>query len=228
MTVRAAAVLPAGGAGRRLGGAAKPFLLLAGEPVLLHALRPFLAEPRVHWVIVAVPADHSAAPPGWLTGADRRVSVVAGGAERGDSVAAGLAAVPDAADIVLVHDAARPLLTVALVARCIDAAAAGESVVAAVGVADTIQQVDAGGRIVATPDRASLRRAQTPQAFPRAVIVEAYRRAGAEGIRATDDAALVARYGGAVRVIEGEVENIKITEPADLRVAEALLAGRRP
>lgn len=219
---RVAVVIPAGGAGRRMGGVRKPFADLAGRPVLDRCLDAFLARRDVHWIVVAVPPEVHAAPPAWLC-RDRRVDTVVGGNERGDSVRNALQAVPDDADIVLVHDAARPLITPAVIARCIEAAAAGFSVVASVPVVDTIQQVDDGGTIIATPDRSRLRAAQTPQAFPAAVLRAAYARAAGEGIAATDDAGLVARFGGVVGTVEGAARNIKITTHLDMAVAEALL-----
>lgn len=232
--IRAAAVIPAGGAGLRMategaaagaraGGRAatrKQFLELGGEPVLLRALRPFLEHPSFEWVVVALPAEEAAHPPAYL---DRRVTVVAGGATRGDSVRAGLEAVPETADVVLIHDAARPLLTRAVVDRVLHAAAAGTGAIAAVPVADTLKRVGGAGEIVETVDRAGLWGAQTPQGFPRSVIVGAYRRAAAEGWSATDDAALVERCGGRVRVVDGDPRNIKITRPGDLTLAETLL-----
>lgn len=221
--MRAGIVIPAGGQGRRMGGRAKPFLELAGEPVLVHALRPFLAHPDVVAVAVALPADVAADPPGWLTSIDGRVQVVAGGGERGDSVHRGLAALPDDLDVIAVHDAARPLVSADIIRRALAAAADGLNVVVAVPVTDTIKEVDAGGRIVSTPDRRRLWAAQTPQAFPAAVLREAYQRAGAEGALATDDGALVARYGGTVVVLEGDVANLKITTEADLILAAALV-----
>lgn len=223
---RAAVLIPAAGAGRRMGGARKPMLELAGEPLLLHTLRPFLRFPQIVQVIVALPPDAAARPPSWLAELDPRIRVVTGGAERGDSVRSALAATDASIDVVLVHDAARPLVTAAIIERALDAAASGRSVVAGVRPVDTIQQVDASGVIVATPDRRMLRAAQTPQAFPRAVLVDAYARAAADGVSATDDAALVARCGVRVEVIEGDVENLKVTTPTDLVVAEALLARR--
>lgn len=220
--MRAGIVIPAGGQGRRLGGRAKPFLELAGEPVLARALRPFLAHPDVVAIAVAVPADIAAAPPSWLTAIDPRVQVVAGGAERGESVSRALAALPAALDVIAVHDAARPLVAETVVARALAAAAEGRNVVVAVPVTDTIKEVDEGGRIVGTPDRRRLWAAQTPQAFPAAVLREAYRRAAEEGVLATDDGALVARFGGTVVVIEGEPTNLKITTEVDLELAEVL------
>jgi 2-C-methyl-D-erythritol 4-phosphate cytidylyltransferase len=224
---RVAVVIPAGGAGHRMGGVLKPFLELAGEPVLAHCLRPFLQRPDVHWVVVAVPPAVLADPPRWLT-ADHRVLLVAGGAERGESVRNAVAAIPGDADIILVHDAARPLVSADVIARCVDAAAAGASVVAAIPVADTIKVVDGDGTITATPDRSSLRAAQTPQAFPAAVLRSAFARAGADAFTATDDAALVARYGTPVAVVDGAPQNLKITTATDLAVAEALIAARPP
>jgi 2-C-methyl-D-erythritol 4-phosphate cytidylyltransferase len=221
---RIAVIIPAGGAGRRMGGVAKPLLLLAGEPVLAHSIRPFLARADVEWVVVALPRPLHEAPPAWLT-ADARVSTVAGGAERGDSVRNALEAVPAGADIILVHDAARPLVTDAIIERCVHAAAAGQCAVAAVPVVDTIKTVDGDGVILDTPDRSRLRAAQTPQAFPAAVLRDACRRAADDGVTATDDAALVAHYGARVLAVEGATGNIKITAAADLALAETLLLG---
>lgn len=219
-------MIPAAGAGRRFGGALKPFADLAGQPVLRRALVPFLEDPRVSRIVVALPEAMVKDPPAWLTELDARITLVPGGSERGDSVHAALRALPDEINVVLVHDAARPLVSSAVIDRAIRAAMAGDCVIAAVPATDTVQQVDAQRRIVATPDRSSLWLAQTPQAFPRDVIVAAYNHAAAEDVRATDDAALVLRYGGTVRIIEGDPENVKITVPADHIVAEALLHAR--
>ncbi|HEX6937896.1 MAG TPA: 2-C-methyl-D-erythritol 4-phosphate cytidylyltransferase [Longimicrobiales bacterium] len=227
--IRAAVVVAAGGAGRRMGGARKQYAELLGEPILLHSLRPFLAHPSVVRVVVALPAEDAAEPPAWLAelaARDARIALVAGGAERGDSVHRGLEAVPESVDVVLVHDAARPLVTRAVIERTLAAASGGVGAVAAVPVTDTLKQVGADGRIVGTPDRSVFQAAQTPQAFPRAMLLDAYRRAARDGVAATDDAALVERYGGKVVVVEGAPENIKVTRPIDLVVAEALLRAR--
>lgn len=220
---RVAVVVPAGGSGTRMGGVLKPLLDLAGEPVLARCLRPFLERTDVEWVVVALPPALHDEPPHFLR-ADPRVRTVAGGAERIDSVRRALAAVPAEADVVLVHDAARPLVSGDVIDRCIRAAAAGRSVLAAVAVTDTIQRVDERDAIVDTPDRARLRAAQTPQAFPAAVLRAAHARAEAEGLSATDDAGLVARMGETVHVVEGSHRNLKITTPVDLALAAALLA----
>jgi 2-C-methyl-D-erythritol 4-phosphate cytidylyltransferase len=221
--MRVAVVVPAGGAGRRMGGVPKAMLDLGGVTVLARSIAPFLARPDVVVVAVAVTPDLMHDAPPWLT-ADARVRLVAGGAERGDSVRNALASITEDVDIVLVHDAARPLVADAVIERCVAVAAEGRSAIAAVPVIDTIQEIDEGGRVVSTPDRRLLRAAQTPQAFPVAVLRDAYARAAADGVAATDDAALVARYGGTIVVVAGAPENIKITTPADLLVAEALLA----
>jgi 2-C-methyl-D-erythritol 4-phosphate cytidylyltransferase len=220
-----AVVIAAGGAGRRMGGVAKPLLELSGQSMLERGIRPFLDRSDVHWVIIALPPDLAAAPPHWLMG-DRRIDIVAGGAERGDSVRNALAAVPMEADIVLVHDAARPLVSADVIERCVAAAAGGRSAIAAIPVVDTIKEVDDGGRVIATPDRRTLFAAQTPQAFPAEVLRNAHARAAAERVSTTDDAALVARYGGTVVIVEGAPENLKVTTPADLIIAAALLEHR--
>jgi 2-C-methyl-D-erythritol 4-phosphate cytidylyltransferase len=220
---RAAAVVPAGGAGLRMGapGIRKQYLELAGDPILLHALRPFLGHPAFEWIVVALPAEDVASPPPFLP---PEVIVVAGGETRSDSVQAGLDAVPDAADVVLIHDAARPLLPRPVLDRVLHAAASGVGAVAATPVADTVKRVDEQGAIVQTLDRRGLWHAQTPQGFPRSMLVEAYRRAAAHGLVATDDAAVVEHYGGRVVVVEGDARNLKITRPADLVLAETILA----
>lgn len=205
-------------------GIRKQYLEVAGEPVLLRALRPFLRHPGVGCVVVVVPPVDAASPPAWLTETGARV--VPGGEERGDSVWNGLLATPEDAPVVLVHDGARPFVHAEVITRVLEAARRGAAI-AAVPVSDTIKEVDADGTIRATPDRSRLWAAQTPQGFPRALLVDAYARARTEGVRATDDAALCERYGIPVRVVEGAPENLKITRPVDLALAEAL-ARRLP
>lgn len=209
-----------------MGGTRKAFLELAGEPLLLHALRPFLDRSDVTSLAVALPADEAIEPPEWIRGLDPRMRLVTGGATRAQSVAAALAALDPDVEIVLVHDAARPLLTGEIIDRCV--AAVGNEVGAVAGwpVVDTLKEVDDEGWIVSTPDRGRIRHAQTPQAFPRARLVEAYRRAGVEGGSATDDAAVFERAGGRVRIVEGAPWNLKVTVPEDLVVAEAFMARR--
>jgi 2-C-methyl-D-erythritol 4-phosphate cytidylyltransferase len=215
--VRAAAVVVAGGSGTRFGGPVrKQYLEVGGTPVLLRAILPFLHHPRIASVVVVLPAEDVAHPPAWLA---LDVTVVAGGAERGDSVLNGLLAVPGDVDRVLIHDGARPFVSTEIIDRVLDAEGAA---IAAVPVTDTIQQVDADGVIQSTPDRSALWQAQTPQGFPRAALLDACRRARADGLVLTDDAAVYARYAGPVRVVMGSPRNLKVTRPEDLPLAEAL------
>ena len=203
-----------------MGGVRKQYLELAGQPILLHAVRAFQEHPDVDRVIVALPPEDLASPPPFLP---EGVTLVAGGAERGDSVRLALAGVPETVGLVVIHDAARPLVTRDVIDRALAAAAGGVGAVAAIPVSDTLKRVGEGSAVEATVERAGLWRAQTPQAFPRRMILDAYARAAAEGVVATDDAALVERYGGRVVVVEGSVRNLKVTTPGDLRLAELLL-----
>lgn len=213
-------MIVAGGSGRRIGGPVrKQYLEIAGRPVLLRAILPFLHHPRIHQTVVVVPPDDALAPPPWLAALD--VSIVAGGAERGDSVWNGLRAVGGDADLVLVHDGARPFVSADVIGRVLDACG-DAGAIAAVPVTDTIKEVGEDGTITGTPDRARLWQAQTPQGFPRAGLVRAYTKAREEGVAATDDAALYERYVGPVRVVTGSYRNLKVTRPEDLPVAEAL------
>ncbi len=220
-------VVPAAGSGQRMGGLVKSFLELCGEPVLMRAVRPFLEHPGVQEVIVCLPAAHAEAPPEWLIAADERIRVVAGGETRRDSVWAGLQALSDALVVAVVHDGAGPLVSRDVVGRCIDLAARGMGGVAGVRVVDTMKEVGEGGHVVATPDRSRLWHAQTPQAFPLALIMDAYRRTLTEDFPATDDAALVERAGGPVVMVESSGENLKITLPEDLDMAELMLSRRK-
>ncbi len=217
-------VVPAAGSGQRMGGRAKPFLELSGEPILMRALRPFLEHSGVREVVVSLPTADAESPPAWLIEADRRIRVVAGGETRRDSVWVGLQALSDALDVAVVHDGVRPLVTREVVGRCIAVAGGGVGAVAGVRVVDTMKEVDDGGHVVATPDRARLWHAQTPQAFPLGVLMDAYRRAVAEDFPATDDAALVERLGGSVVMVESSSDNVKITRPQDLERAELMLS----
>jgi 2-C-methyl-D-erythritol 4-phosphate cytidylyltransferase len=222
---RVGVVMPAAGQGARMGGARKAFLELEGEPVLLHALRPFLAEPRVVSVVAVLPPESVATAPHWLMRLDERIRVVGGGDTRTRSVRAGLHALPADLDAIAVHDAARPLVESAVVSACIDLALAGFGAVAGCPAVDTLKRVDGGRRVVETPDRASIWQAQTPQVFPADALRRAYADAAAE---ATDDAALVERFAAevAVTMVDAGTTNLKITRPADVLIAEAVLRGR--
>jgi len=221
-------VVPAAGLSRRMGGERKQFLSLAGEPILLRAVRPFLAHAGVRAIVVALPAEQVERVPPWLIDRDDRILIVEGGETRRDSVWAGLQALPPDLDVVVVHDGARPLVSPDVVARCIDVAAGGVGAVAGYPAVDTMKRVDDAGSVTGTPERSSLWHAQTPQAFPGVQILQAYQRAIAEDWPATDDAALIEKSGGAVVMVESSPANLKITRQEDLDVAESVLARRAP
>lgn len=223
MAPRVGVVVPAAGSGRRMGGVRKPFLELAGEPVLLHALRPFLGDGRVVAVVVALPADAIDPPPTWLTALDPRIRIVAGGGTRGESVAKALAALPDDVSVIAIHDGARPLVTSKVIGACIDRATGGEGAVAGCPAVDTMKRVDADGRIVSTPPRETLWHAHTPQVFPTAPIRLAY---AERPDHPTDDAALLEGTGVRVVMIDDGGTNMKVTRPGDVAVAEAILGLR--
>ncbi len=206
-----------------MGGLRKPFVELDGEPILLRALRPFLGHPQVVAVVVALGEEDLRDPPAWLVGADPRVCLVPGGKTRGDSVRAALEALPTSVDVVAVHDAARPLVTRAIIDRCLGEVGPGRGAVAGWPAVDTLKEVDTEGRIVGTPARDRIWHAQTPQLFPAGMIREAYGEAARWGMVDTDDAALVERIGGEVVMVPGSPSNIKITLPGDLALAEVLL-----
>lgn len=212
------------GSGRRLGGVPKPFLELAGRTVLEWSLAPFLEEPRTTAVVVALPREVVRAPPGWLLRLDPRVTLVPGGAERGDSVRRALDALPRNIDVVAVHDAARPLVDPRTVTACIDRAVRGGGGVAGVPVADSMKLVDGEGRIAGELERGGLWRARTPQCFPAETLRRAYRSRAA--LRATDDASLVRRLGEPLVMIREDSPNPKITYPGDAELVEALLERR--
>jgi 2-C-methyl-D-erythritol 4-phosphate cytidylyltransferase len=215
-------IIPAAGSGSRMGGVSKPFVELAGKPLLLHCLEAFLAVPEVQRIVVALP--QTALADAARLSSDR-IAIVEGGAQRGDSVRAGFDALPNDIDVVVVHDAARPLVTKVMIEAVIKSAADGTSATLAVQVTDTLHHVNADGFILETPERSEFWRAQTPQAFPRSVLAQSYERL-VDVSAATDEAGLVAAAGFPVRVIQNDVSNIKITTPTDLELAEAALARR--
>jgi len=230
-------IVVAAGQGSRLGGPVlKQYREVGGVPMLLRALRPFTGHPEVAHTVVALPASDAMSPPAWLGALlGGALSVVAGGAERNDSVAYALARLPAACRVVLVHDAARPLVTRAVIDAVIAAARDGEAAVPAIPLGDTIKEAEnapeappdpgAPVRVARTVSRDRLYRAQTPQGFPRALLEEAHREGRAAGIPATDDAVLVERLGRPVRLVPGSALNFKVTSEEDLRVAELVIRG---
>ncbi|MFI6944324.1 2-C-methyl-D-erythritol 4-phosphate cytidylyltransferase [Streptomyces sp. NPDC050418] len=231
---RTAAVIPAAGRGVRLGpGAPKALRTLGGTPMLIHAVRAMAASRAVSLVVVVAPPDGTAEVKGMLDAhalPDRTdFLVVPGGENRQDSVKAGLDALPPGYAVVLVHDAARPLVPVDTVDAVVEAVRDGAvAVVPAVPLADTVKEVEpcATGPepVLATPPRARLRAVQTPQGFERATLVRAHETV-TENV--TDDASMVEQLGLPVVVVPGHEEAFKVTRPLDLVLAEAVLARRR-
>jgi 2-C-methyl-D-erythritol 4-phosphate cytidylyltransferase len=214
--------------GRRMGASInKQYLQLAGKPILAHTISRFEQHPRIDNIIVIIPeAEIPFCQAEVVDRFDyRKVSaVVAGGAERQDSVRNGLEALEaEDDDLVLIHDGVRPLFEDDLVERMIDETLNHSACLAGVPVKDTIKEVE-GGQVVATPARERLWQAQTPQAFRYGLIRDAHRRALEDAVVVTDDAMLAERDGHAVKMVMGSYRNIKITTPEDLAMAEAWLA----
>lgn len=200
----------------------KAFVHVGGSPMLTRAVQGLIDSGSVDDVVVMVPAELVDETRALLPDSLVPVHVVPGGAERTDSVRAGLAAAPEAT-LVLVHDAARALTPPALITRVVEELRAGaQAVVPALPVTDTIKSVDAAGAVTGTPDRSDLRAIQTPQGFDAALLRAAY----AVGTQATDDAGLVEMLGATVRTVPGDALAFKITTPLDLVLANTLATRR--
>lgn len=219
-----AAIIAAGGRGVRLGAdRPKQFLELGGRSILDLSIDALASSARIHEIVVAVPPDHlAAASASWAGATGTPVTFVAGGARRQDSVANAFARTSTDADIILIHDAARPFVTAAVIDRAIDAARAHGAAIAAIPVRDTVKQAgpgvaDGSRPITATIPRETVFLAQTPQAFRRDVLASAL--AAGSGIDATDEAMLVERLGLPVQIVDGDSGNVKITTPDDLAAA---------
>jgi 2-C-methyl-D-erythritol 4-phosphate cytidylyltransferase len=226
--MKVSAILVAAGAGTRLGSETpKAFVIIDNASLLLRVLRTIRAVDALDEVVLAVPA-----------GAQRRsrveveaagiqipVKIIQGGARRQDSVRLALMLTSAEADIVVVHDAARPFATPAMFSECIAGAAQSGGAIVAIPVADTLKQVE-DGAILSTVPRDGLWQAQTPQAFRRDLLLLAHKRAKCEGMSVTDDAYLCERMGIRVQVVRGSAFNLKITTPGDLELGKAL-AGLR-
>lgn len=221
------AIIVAGGRGSRLvGPVAKQYRPLAGVPILTRTLRVFDGCGAVDRLVVVVPAaDIDFVQAAILAPAAlcKNVTVVAGGAQRQDSVSNGLAAVAPQASLVVIHDAVRPLVTCEAITACIDAARRYGACIVGLPVWDTLKRVADSGCIEATLPRERVWMAQTPQAFRADLLRTAHAHARREGVLGTDDASLVERIGAAVHMVPGSPSNIKITTAEDLALAEALL-----
>ena len=227
------AIIVAGGSGGRFGDPrGKQFVELCGLPIMAWSILAFDRAASVgHLVVVCPHGRLEEVRSSVLARLSLRcdVTLALGGTTRQDSVFAGLVSMPPTYDLVAIHDGARPLVEPAAIERCIEAVRADESLAGAILAAratDTLKLVDSAGRIVATPDRSNYWCAQTPQVFRTRAIMAAHKAAVWDDFVATDDASLVEHRGGRVRVVEGPRDNIKITVPEDLALAEATLTRR--
>lgn len=212
-----------------MGAGGKNYRLILGKPVLAHTLGPFETCPFIDEICLVIRPDDRDYCVGEVVGryGFKKVRcIVDGGNERQDSVALGLAAIKDGADIIVVHDGARPLVTTDIIEAAINKAASHGAAIAAMPVKDTIKEASMDGSVVRTLDRQSLWAVQTPQAFRTEIISRAHEAARKDGFYGTDEAALVERLGISVSIVAGSYENVKITTDDDLLVVEAMLEKR--
>jgi 2-C-methyl-D-erythritol 4-phosphate cytidylyltransferase len=220
-------IIPAGGAGRRMGGGVpKQYLPLAGIPVLARTLRLFQNSPCIDEIFLAVPEGDVPEVKRAIVekyGLSKVCLVLAGGQERQDSVRNALMHVCPEHEIILVHDGVRPFVPAPLIERVVAAARQYGAVSVGVPVKDTVKKVNAAGWVDKTVDRQGLWLIQTPQAFHRSILLAAYRKAEEDGVCATDDASLVERMGTPVRMIPGDDANIKLTTAEDMVLGEGIV-----
>ena len=220
------AIFPAAGSSKRMGGGLnKNFLKLAGEPILIRTLKTFSQVERVNFLIVIVAAHEVETVEKLLRGTEglKNFAVTVGGSERQYSIANGLKLLPDDAEIILVHDAARPLISTRTINDVIDAAEKFGGAIAAVPSKDTIKIVDAEGFVRYTPPRSELVAVQTPQGFRREILLQAYDKAATENFLGTDDSSLAERLGVKIKIVASDYRNIKVTTPEDMTIAENFL-----
>ncbi|MBN9416445.1 MAG: 2-C-methyl-D-erythritol 4-phosphate cytidylyltransferase [Candidatus Eremiobacteraeota bacterium] len=217
-------IVTAAGSSRRMGGVNKLLMPLHGKPLLVHTLSYFEKHSLVRGVVVSAPADQREVYLSLVRehGLSKVVAVVAGGAERQDSIRNALGALScSAEEAVAIHDGARPCLSGDLLERLVEALQGAEGSLPMVAVKDTIKRVDGQGKVLQTLVRSELFAAQTPQVFRYAAIVEAHRKAHAEGYLGTDDCSLIEYFGGTIRAVEGDYRNLKVTTPEDVEMVEA-------
>jgi 2-C-methyl-D-erythritol 4-phosphate cytidylyltransferase/2-C-methyl-D-erythritol 2,4-cyclodiphosphate synthase len=221
------AIIAAGGRGRRFGGTVpKQLMSVDGHSILERSVQAFLVHPQIDELVVALPPEVVADPPPYLLATEKTVRIVTGGDRRQDSVLNAFRAVSDRSDLIVIHDAARPFASAALISRTIDAAAESGAALAAVAASDTVKRGGPAGSddhavVLETIPRESIYLAQTPQAFRRAILREALAFSDS-GVDVTDEATLAERAGYPVRLVAGEATNIKITNPEDLSVAHSI------
>ncbi len=225
-----AAVVPAAGRGVRMGaGVPKQFLTLGGVPLLVHSLQTFEAAHIISEIILVVPQDdcqycREDIVPSY--GLKKVSQVIAGGRRRQDSVLNGVRAANSATDIVVVHDAVRPFVTLKMITQVVEATRNHGAAIVAMPMRDTVKRVNGEGIIKETLNREELWLAQTPQAFRRDVLLRAHQQGETDGVDATDDAFLVERLGLTVAIVQGSSDNIKVTRPEDLHMGEAIFTAK--
>jgi len=222
-------VIPAAGQGKRMeAGCNKQFLFLQGRPVLAHTVSLFEESEYVSEIVIAGAVSDLSRLEDMVSeyGFTKVTAIVRGGTERQDSVYAGIQALSSAVGRVVVHDGARPLLSLREFHRFLGETEGFAAAVMGIPLQDTVKRIDDAGKVLETLPREVLRAIQTPQIFERSLLEEAHRRSATEGYYGTDDATLLERLGYSVRVAAGSAENIKITLPEDLWLAEQILARR--
>ena len=228
------AIFPAAGQSRRMKSILnsvtnKNFLEFEGLSILIRTLLTFSQSKEIDNLIVAAAGDEISTVKEILAGVEglKPFQIVEGGSERQYSIANALKSLPDNCDVVLVHDAARPLITVETIEEVVNAARTYGGAIAAVPEKNTIKVIDDDGFVVDTPPRAKLVSVQTPQGFRREIIVKAYEQAERDNFLGTDDSSLVERLGCKVKIVKSDYKNIKITTPEDILIAEAFLRSDR-
>ena len=220
-SLRTGAIIVAAGSSRRMHGVDKLLAPLGGRPVVAHSIAVFASHPAVDEVVVVTSAANQEAIGALAAEMAPRARVILGGVRRRDSVRAGLEALTDCV-YVIVHDAARPLVTPAMIDAALEGAREAGAALCAVPVADTVKRSEPSGRVSSTVTREGLWLAQTPQAFRRELLLRAHQTID---IDATDDAALIELLGEPVKLVMGSPRNLKITQPEDLALARAILAS---
>ena len=219
---RCGAVIVAAGSASRMGGIDKVMAPLNGEPMIARTVRAFQNCDAISEIVVVTREDLILPITSLCSGMDKVQAVVAGGSSRQESVHLGLNALSDKCKLVAIHDGARPLISWQVIDRVVRAANTYGAAAPAIPVKDTIKVVQ-GGVVKETPDRASLQAVQTPQVFDFDILRGALKKAKQDGAQVTDDCSAVERMGMAVKIVEGEERNIKVTTPMDLKIAEMLL-----
>ena len=219
---RCGAVIVAAGSASRMGGIDKVMAPLGGEPMIVKTVRAFQECDAIREIVVVTREDLIRPITSLLSGMDKVIAVVAGGASRQESVHLGLNTLSSKVELAAIHDGARPLVSYEVIDRTVRAANTYGAAAPGIPVKDTVKQVQ-GGVVTATPDRASLRAVQTPQVFDFDLLRGALKKAREEVAQVTDDCSAVERMGFSVKIVEGDERNIKVTTPTDLKIAEMLL-----